>query len=359
MHFQSVGAGALFGTNTGNIYCEMDGPETGFSIRIRFMDQTFGLAVYEGRGSFDGSALRFAATPVQAESGVKVAPIKGKGDLNSKGSISGDWESELGTAGTFVLHPHDPTDPVSLIETTNELAETIHTENRTLGSIRLYRADFEEMVAAVRKDFKAGQLFVTFSDRKTKRTMTVEQFMEASKNLSTITYLRLNVQERESPNINRIAMVELDSSGENAILVQGGQESWARGEADFLKSIAERGLTRTITSIKKFGLNINGLMFVIGLAALPDLTFGKRLLFLAILFTIMVVIMDLHKAFVSNALIFMNEERPRTLRIYSEQVVSVIIATLAGTLAAAAYGALSGKLAGALQAIGAFFVANP
>jgi hypothetical protein len=189
--------------------------------------------------------------------------------------------------------------------------------------------------------------------------MTVEQFMEASKNLSTITYLRLNVQERESPNINRIAVVELDSSGENAILVQGGQESWARGEADFLKSVAERGLTRTVTSIKKFGLNINGLMFVIGLAALPDLTFGKRLLFLAILFAIMVVIMGLHKAFVSNALIFMNEERPRTLRVYSEQVVSVIIATVAGTLAAAAYGALSGKLAGALQAIGAYFVANP
>ncbi|MCA0031495.1 hypothetical protein [Mesorhizobium sp. B263B2A] len=320
------------------------------------MDQLFGLALYEGDGSFDGSAFRFTAKPIQAEPNVKTAPIRANGELNSKGSIVGDWESDLGTAGTFLLHPHDS---VSIGETANELTETLHTENRSLGAIRLFRSDFQELVAAIRKDFKVGQLFITFNDRKTRRTMPVEQFIEASKNLPTIDYLRMNIQEKETPNLNRMAVVELDSKGESAILVQGGQESWVRGEADFLKSVVDRGLTRTITSIKKFGLNVNGLILLVSIAALPELTFGRRVAFLAILLAIMVAIMQLHKAFVSNAKIFMNEERPRTLRIYSEQAISVVIATAAGTLAAAAYGALSGKLALALGAVAGFFTANP
>ncbi|MBZ9677451.1 hypothetical protein [Mesorhizobium sp. ES1-1] len=349
-------AGALFGTNTGNIYCELAGEDVELKVRLRVMDQLFGLVLYEGYGSFDGSNFRFTAKPIQADPNVKTAPIRASGELNSKGSIAGDWESELGTGGTFLLHPHDS---ATVGETANELTETLHTENRPLGAIRLFRSDFHELVAAIRKDFKVGQLFITFSDRKSLRTMPLEQFLEASKNLATIDYLRLNVQEKETTNLNRIAVVELNSKGGSAILVQGGQESWVRGEADFLKSVVDRGLTRTITSIKKFGLNVNGLLLLVGIAALPELTFGRRLGFLAILFVIMAVIMQLHKAFVSNAKIFMNEERPRSLQVYSEQAISVVIATVAGTLAAAAYGALSGKLSLALGALAGFFTPNP
>ncbi len=345
-------AGALFGTNTGNIYCEIAGPDADFKVRFRIMDQAFGLTIYEGGGSFDGSTLSFAAKPVQAEPGVKTSPIRGNGALSSNGSIRGDWESEQGTAGTFILHPHDPD---GVIEAAPQLPETVHTEARQLGAIRLYRSDFEEIVAALRKDFKVGPLFITFSDRKTRQTMAVEQFLEVSKFLSTLTYLRINIQERETETISRVAIIELNSDGENGIVVQGSQESWARGEADFLRSIIERGLTRTITSIKKFGLNINGFLMVLGIAALPDLTFGKRLVFLAILFAIMLSIMGLHKKFVSNAMVFMNEERPRSLRVYSAQVVSVLIGTVASALAAAAYGALSGQLTLAIQAVGKFF----
>ncbi|MER9490146.1 hypothetical protein NKI50_30085 [Mesorhizobium sp. M0563] len=354
--FSKRWAGALFGTNTGNVYCELEGADANLKIRLRVMDQLFGLAIYEGDGSFDGSSFRFTAKPIQAEPNVKTAPIRASGELNSKGSIAGDWESELGTAGTFLLHPHDS---ASTGETANELTETLHTENRPLGAIRLFRSDFQELVAAIRKDFKVGQLFITFNERKTQRTMPLEQFLEASKNLPKIDYLRVNIQEKETANINRVAVVELDSKGESAILVQGGQESWVRGEADFLKSVVDRGLTRTITSIKKFGLNINGLLLIVGIAALPELTFGRRLVFLAMLFAIIIAIMELHKAFVRNAMIFMNQERPRTLNVYSEQATSVVIATVAGTLAAAAYGAVSGKLVLALAAIGGFFVVTP
>ncbi|MFK0690901.1 hypothetical protein ACFX5Q_22255 [Mesorhizobium sp. IMUNJ 23033] len=340
-------AGNLFGTNTGNLYCEISGPEKAFQIRLRVMDPVFGLTVYDGEGSFDGTALHFTGKVVQSEPGVATSPIRGAGQLSSKGSITGDWQSELGHAGTFILHPHDA---AGIAEAAEDMRGTVHTETRKLGAIRLYRSDFNEIVSAIRKDFKVGQLFVTFSDRKTRQTMALDQFIDASKNLSTIRYLRLNVQERETEFINRVVVVELDADGENAILVQGGQESWARGEADFLKSVVDRGMTRTITSIKRFGLNVNGVMFVVGIAALPDLTFTKRLLFLAVLFALIGAIFTLHKALISNAAVFMNEERPRTLRAYSEQAISVVIATVAGTIAAAAYGALSGNLVAALKA---------
>ena len=349
-------AGNLFGTNTGNLYCEISGPDAGFHLRLRVMDQMFGLTVYDGEGTFDGTTLQFLGKVVQAEPDVKTSPIRGRGQLSSKGSITGDWQSDLGNAGTFILHPHDA---AGIAEAAEDMRGTVHTETRKLGAVRLYRSDFNEIVSAIRKDFKVGQLFVTFSDRKTRQTMVLDQFIKASVSLPTIRYLRLNIQEKETEFINRLAVVELDADGENVIVVQGGQESWARGEADYLKSIVDRGVTWTITSIKKFGLNVNGLMFVVGIAALPDLTFAKRLLFMAILFILMGVIFALHKALAINAVVFMNEDRPRTLRAYSEQAVSVVIATVVGTVAAAAYGALSGNLATALKAIGATISGTP
>jgi hypothetical protein len=100
-------------------------------------------------------------------------------------------------------------------------------------------------------------------------------------------------------------------------------------------------------------------MLLFGIAALPELPFVKRLVFLLALFAVIALIAFLHKIFVAGTVIYLNEDRPTFWKRYSAEVTSVAIATVAGGIAAAVFGALSGNLlVAARTAFGFFFGGN-
>jgi hypothetical protein len=102
-------AGRVFGTNTGNLSVEFKAAaeEDQLEGTLRFLDEQFGICVYELKGEFDGRTLSFRGVPVQSAEGVEVTPIQAKGELNPEGYIRGTWSSESGTGGNFIIHPHD------------------------------------------------------------------------------------------------------------------------------------------------------------------------------------------------------------------------------------------------------------
>lgn len=157
---------------------------------------------------------------------------------------------------------------------------------------------------------------------------------------------KYNIQERETERNKRVVEVPLDSVMGNRVLVQGAQEGWGRGEADYLKSVSEKAQTLTVTSIKRNGIDMQHqrtLMLLIGIAVLPELLFVKRLVFLVALIAVIALITLLHKVFVAGTIIHFNEDRPSFWKRYSADVTSLAITTASG-LAAVIFGALSGNL---------------
>lgn len=343
--------GRVFGTNTGNVFCQLDGPPTALKASLRIMDDRFGLAIYEGEGRYDGSNLRLSLTPIQADAPVSVKPIEIRGGLGQQGAITGNWVSELGTAGTFVLYPQD-----SAVEmTANAANEVLHTAERDLGAVRLYGPDFKLLVDAIRGDLRSSPVYVTFRERNTQRTLQVEQFLVEAEHLPPLHSLRLTANERETERINKVVEVSLDAELGNKVFVQGAQEAWARGKAEHLKSILERTQPPTLTVIKNHGLNINAVLLLLGIAALPELSFSKRLVFLVALIGVAATIAFFHKALISGTIIYLNEDRPTFWKRYAAPFTSAVIAAIAGALGAVIFGALSGNLVTALHGIWSYF----
>ncbi|WP_288192620.1 hypothetical protein [uncultured Phyllobacterium sp.] len=340
MQPESQWAGRIFGTNTGNLFCQIKAQGAGLVATIRFMDDVYGLAIYEATGSFDGSNLELKGVPKQGPQNVELGPIVITGKLGPNGEIRGNWQSEIGTAGTFLLHPHNASaEPAT---ETIDLSEQLHTARSEVGAVRLYGPDLRELIAAVQKDFGHERTIVTYQDDGTEKAVYSSEFLKKIPSQTRLKYLRLYIQDKDIGNLNKIASVELNADGPNQITVQGGQETWVRGKLALLESVIKRSEAWTLTSAKKYGLNINGLLVVLAIAAIPDLPFIRRVLMLLGAVGIINVVAFLHKRYISNATIVLQDEKTGFAEKYYSQIISVVITTFVGGIATLLYGTLAG-----------------
>ena len=106
-------AGKLYGTNTGNIFVVFDRSEFGYTGILRFLDDRFGLVVYDVEAKYGDGNFSLPGLPKATPDGITSGKFTAKGTLDERGQIHGTWETELGTAGTLLLHPHDLNNPIS------------------------------------------------------------------------------------------------------------------------------------------------------------------------------------------------------------------------------------------------------
>ena len=92
--FAKLWAGRVYGTNTGNLFMELnvsDGKVTGV---LRFMDSAFGLTVYKLAGSFD-EQLHLHGEVMHVSKGVDAGPIEVIATLTEQGNLRGEWNSTI------------------------------------------------------------------------------------------------------------------------------------------------------------------------------------------------------------------------------------------------------------------------
>lgn len=335
-------AGKLYGTNTGNLAAEINGSDKDLSGVFRFLDDRFGPVVFELRGTFDGTTIDLAGAATQAPEGILTGNVTVKGTLTAEGQLRGEWSSSLGTGGTFHLFPHDVTERAPL--PAGALPEQLHTATRALGALRLYADDVRQLIQFLHKDFSQGRVVVTYYERGNEISKYATDFLADLGRLGELRYLKLHVQEPEAYGINRLATVELSARGSNDIRVQGIQESWVVGKAEALASHLRLRQKALSTTVRKFGLNINGLIAIAALALLPELPLGRRIVFVVVVVLVTWMVGKLHERFIPNALVQLSDVQPSTINRAWPQILSWLIAASAGLVSAIAYGLLKGEL---------------
>jgi hypothetical protein len=335
-------AGRLFGTNTGNLFAEFESSDGQLSGTVRLLDDRLGPIVYSVTGNFDGNSLEFTAENIQSGEGVLVGGIGAKALLTPEGHLRGEWSSTIGTGGTFVLFPHD----VSPHRTSIVPApvQQLHTARRSLGALRLFSEDIIELIDFLRTDFSEGRVIITYRERKTEISVFADDFANLAQRLGELRYLKLFIREPEAHGINRLAIVELNAEGTNDILVQGTQESWVVGKAEALSAHLTRYQRTLSTTFRKFGLNINGLLFVITLILLPDLSIPRPVVFVSLMLFAAWIVVRLHSKYIPNASIYLSAMRPSWYERAWPQFLSWLIAASAAIFAAIVYGLLKGEL---------------
>ncbi|MBX3504887.1 MAG: hypothetical protein KF895_05370 [Parvibaculum sp.] len=335
-------AGKLFGTNTGNVSAELNEQGDVVSGVIRFLDDKFGAVVYSVEGKFDGTTLALQGEPSQAPEGVQVEKVSINGALTAEGELRGEWSSHLGTGGTFILFPHDYSAKKSVPE--GAVPEQVHSASRPLGAIRLYADDLKELIGFMSRDFSQARVIVTYRDGGSEISKYANDFIDAGERLESLRYIRLAIQEPDAHGINRLAVVELNANGLNEVRVQGVQETWVVGKAESLALFLRRYQKTLATTFRKFGLNINGVLALVALALIPELSIERRFLFIAALVGLVSLIAQLHTRFVSNVLVFLQREKPQILQRVWPQLLSWLITLSATLVAAVVYGMLNGDL---------------
>lgn len=94
--------GRIEGTNSGNFLLELvqSGGEVSGSVRLN--DVSHGVSAYEAVGTVADGQLLLELSPTEAMPGLVVTRAKMQGSIQPDGLLRGNWETELGTAGTFV-----------------------------------------------------------------------------------------------------------------------------------------------------------------------------------------------------------------------------------------------------------------
>jgi hypothetical protein len=137
----------------------------------------------------------------------------------------------------------------------------------------------------------------------------------------------MHIQDIECNGIVRTVAIELRAHGSNAnfIRVQGIQEAWVIGKAESLAAFLKNYEISLITAYKKFGLNINLLIFMALLILTPSINYvWQRALFVVIIFLILQALLWIHSRYIPNAFICMTEEKPTWWRRHWPSLASWI-----------------------------------
>jgi len=336
---RTLWAGSLYGTNTANLFAELEIDGDKIEGKIRMLDPIHGLAIYSVAGT-SGDIMEFTGHPIQVPEGDDQAygEIQAKAALSKDGNLQGEWSSTIGTAGTFVLHPHGGAVTEKSESGESNPPEQLVTRNSQVGAVRLYKENIDQILQKIRTDFTRGVPIVTFVDGGNEYTKYVDQFFEQVRNSSPLKYLKIQIQEPEAHGINKIAVVELNANSANEVRVQGVRESWVRGQCDVLENVLHAAESNLVTNFKKFGLNFNQFVLLAMLVVLPDFSdWQVRAIFLAIVLFLVGAIQYAHTRFIPTTLIYVGEKPPSIWTKIIPTILSWLVAASATVIGSAAF----------------------
>lgn len=334
-------AGQIYGTNTGNVFAEFTSEKGEVSGTIRLLDDRHGPVVYQVTGTFDGTAIELSGSATQQEEEVETGTISVEGTLTAEGQIRGKWSSSLGTGGIFQLFPHDQ--PETRKPTAGDLPEQLYTASRTVGALRIYPEDLRVLTDSLRKDFPQGRIVATYHEPGNPYPVSKywSDFEQAYSRLDKLLYLKLVVQQHEAHGINRYAMIELSATGKNQVLVQGIQEPWVRGKSEEIVSLLGLSEKSFSTTVRRYGLNLNGALLIGALVFLPELSLERRAVFLLFVVIAIGTIAKMHERYIPNVMIILSKVKPNTFIRAWPQILSWLITVSATLTAAIVYGLLN------------------
>jgi len=313
-------AGRAFGTNTGNLFVRLTGEDSALSGTLHLNDPTFGLTVYHVKGEFNGETLSLSGNPENEDEDIEFGTLSAQAKLSEKGEFKGEWATDTGSRGTFVLFPHDQKE--FDVSSSSKSPEQLHTARHNFGAIALDKEQIISLATVMQAEFPNSQVVVTLAAG-TEQTRLLNDFRGVTHAENRAESLKLFVQEAEPNGINRVAIVEFGPQY-NLAMAQGSDEAWTLGMLEKLKRYIQP-LERTYTThFKRFGFGVNQFLIFGAIVYLPSLQAlsDRFILMLGVLF-ITFIVNWLHQKFLPYAAIYLTL---RSKSLITDNLISWTIA---------------------------------
>lgn len=340
MTLGKVWAGSIYGTNTGKIFVKLDGDEEALTGTLRLNEPGVGLIEYKIAGSFVGDHLTFTGEPQTQIEGVDQGELEATATLSQTGSLEGEWETSIGSAGIFTLFPHDSAPAFAPGERT---LNQLHTARHNFGAVEIDSVQITALAEEIQREFPRGSVIVTVIEG-SEQSLYLDDFKALNFGSDRAEFIKIFVQEPEGNGINRVVSVEFGQQA-NQAMTQGSNEAWVLGRLEKLKRNLQQYERFNSIKFKRLDFGINQLLFVGAIVFLPSLeNLRDRTILMAGVFALMITVNWLHRRYLPFAAIYLSKKPRGFLARVAPSLGSWIIAVLAGVAAALLAGYLEGWL---------------
>lgn len=336
MKLNNLWAGKLYGTNTGNLFLEIAPDGEHYTGILRLADDNFGLSVFKVTVEQTGDIITIQGSPTAEPEETEAHSFVAECKLASNGQLTGEWKTTLETAGTFKLFPH-----VGARLPSHDFGpEQLYTTSKNLGALRLSKANLEVLLNTVQGKFPESRIVVSHIERGAELARFADEFLANIDKFDELRWVKINAQAAVTDHLSRVITIDIGPNI-NTVSTQGPDESWVLGEAEATASFLRQFESRLSTAIGKYHLNVNLLIVVGALIAMPDLSLGKRAIFVFAVLGLLLVAQKLQANLIPN-LIISAAEKPRGKFLqFGPSVLSWLISMTAAVAASIAYKSLS------------------
>jgi hypothetical protein len=327
-------AGSVAGTNTGNLFVKLDGEDKALKGTLHFNEPGVPILVYEVIGVFDGKDLLIEGKSKTEIPGVAIGALKAKASLQPNGNLFGEWETDIGSAGTFILYPHS-LPPAKAVPQ----PEQLHTPRHNFRPIQIDREQFTALADYIQRDFTKSRVVVTFDAQ----SHYLEQFRNLKIKEGRSHFVKLFAREPDADGFEKSITVEFGPMY-NFATVQSVDESVALGELEKLKREI-RPFERVFSS-QQFGAYFTQFMLICALIFLPSLeSLTQRAILMFAVVGLMFGINWVNGKYLTHALIYLGKRKENGFAKFLQNAL-VWLTGIAGTVIA---GLLAAYLKGALH----------
>lgn len=129
-------AGTISGTNVGSFTLELKQQDGQISGILRLTDFNFGQFIYDCTGNIDDNRIQLHITPRAFPEAAQVSAGEVTGTIQPDGSLTGNWTTEQGTAGTFLAFKRDlPTGQVVSAATSPVIVVSFEKQTRVASCV--------------------------------------------------------------------------------------------------------------------------------------------------------------------------------------------------------------------------------
>jgi len=323
-------AGKAFGTNIGNVFVTLEGEDTALTGTLRMNEPGVGIAVYAVQGAFEAPTLSLTGQPQAQIEGAQLGDLAVKGAMNAKGEIHGDWETTIGSAGTFVLFPHAGGEEADDLQKVAQF----HIARHNFGAIEIDRQQITEIAENIKRDFPNVVVTVVAG---TEQARYLDAFKQLQFSVDRAEVIKIFAQKPDDIGSNQVISIEFGPLVNTAI-TQGANEAWVLGQLETLKRDLKRYERTYITNFKRWGVGINQLMLLGAVIFLPGLSgLRDRAVLMGAVLALIAAVNWLHARYIPFAAIYLREKKPDLLgRIWPSffswgiGIVAAVLATLLG-----------------------------
>lgn len=294
-------AGNAWGTNIGNLFLTLEGEDTSLTGTLRMNEPGVGIAIYSIKGTYEAPNLKLNGQPVVEIEGAQFGELTACGTMNAKGEIKGDWETSIGSAGTFALFPHTGNEKIEDTQKVNQF----HTARHNFGAIEIDRDQIIRIAESVRRDFPRVVVTVVSG---TEQSRFLEDFKELHFSTQKAEIIKIYASQPDEYGSNQVISIEFGPIV-NTAMTQGANEAWVLGQLETLKREIKQYERNYITSFKRGGIGINQIMLLGAIIYLPSLNgVGSRAILMTTVFILTLMVNHLHTRYIPFAAIYLKKK---------------------------------------------------